>query len=241
MPEDPGAAGEIVTWGYEVVRSHPHDPAAFTQGLTFHAAHLYEGTGRYGASSVRRVALDTGEVLERTDLPAAFFGEGIAIAGERLYQLTWMERAGFVYDLETLAPLARFEQVTDGWGLTWDGTHLIQSDGSQRLWFLDPESFAPVRSVDVTEAGRPVEQINELEYVDGEIWANVWRSEQLLRIDPRDGRLIGRVNLEGLRSSVEVRDPEAVLNGIAHDPDTGRLWVTGKLWPRLFEIRVRRH
>lgn len=232
-------ADQPPVWGHEVVRVHPHDPDAFTQGLTFHDGYLYEGTGRRGASSLRRIRLPDGRVEERVDLPPTFFGEGVAVVGSRIVQLTWTARVGFVYDLESMAPIARFEQIADGWGLAWDGRALIQSDGSHRLYLLDPEDFALVRTVEVRDRGRPVRQLNELEYVDGELWANVWHSERIARIDPRSGELLGWIDLSGLVEGVQVSDPEAVLNGIAYDPAAGRLWVTGKLWPQLFEIRVR--
>lgn len=224
---------------YEIVRVYPHDPGAFTQGLTFADGFLYEGTGRRGQSTLRKVRLETGEVLQSVDLPAALFGEGITLLGDRIYQLTWTSGVGLVYDRETFRPLGQFRQLTEGWGLTDDGEHLVLSDGSPRLYFLDPEDMSPVRTVEVREEGRLRDQINELEYVDGEVWANVWHSDEVLRISPRDGTVLGKIDFGGLLDPSERRDPEAVLNGIAHDPDSGRLFVTGKLWPKLFEVRVR--
>lgn len=222
--------------GYEVVRTLPHDPAAFTQGLVFHDGHLYEGTGRRGQSSVRKIDLTSGRVVQRGELPPSLFGEGITILDGQIFQLTWLSGIGLVWDLATLRPLRQFRQVSEGWGLTHDGTHLIQSDGSSRLYFLDPETLELVRDVEVREQGRPVTQINELEYIDGQVFANVWHSEDILRIDPRSGEVRGRIDMSGLLAT-PLSDPEAVLNGIAYDPATGRAWVTGKLWPRLFEIR----
>jgi glutamine cyclotransferase len=230
-------AQEEILQTYEVVRTHDHDAAAFTQGLTFLNGHLYEGTGRRGVSSVRRVAIDTGEVLQQTAISPVLFGEGIAIHDDRLYQLTWTSGVGFVYELETFEVVQQFRQFTQGWGLTSDGEYLIQSDGSRTLYFVDPETMQPARTVDVHDANGFIDQINELEYIDGEIYANVWHSWEILRISPRDGRVIGRVDLTGIFDADALPDPESVLNGIAYDPATGRIWVTGKLWPKLFEVR----
>ncbi len=225
------------TQTYEVVRSYPHDPAAFTQGLVFHSGHLYEGTGRRGESSLRKVELETGRVLESVDLPPMFFGEGIAILGQRVYQLTWQSGIGFVYDLESFTVVAQFQQFTVGWGLTHDGEQLILSDGSSRIYFLDPGTMAMVRQIEVRDQGRPVDQINELEYIDGEIYANVWHSDDILRISPRTGEVLARIDMSGIIDADLIRDPGAVLNGIAYDAASGRTFVTGKLWPRLFEVR----
>lgn len=238
-PAEGRRAGSLPVYGYEVVRVHPHDPRAFTQGLAFHDGFLYEGTGRRGESTLRKVRVETGEVVQSVDLPAALFGEGITLFGDRVYQLTWMSGVGFVYDRDSFRLLGQFPQFTEGWGLTDDGEQLILSDGSPRLYFLDPETLAPVRTIEVRDKGRAVEQINELEYIDGEVWANVWHSDHVLRISPQDGAVLGRVDFAGLLDAAERRDPEAVLNGIAHDAQTGRLFVTGKLWPKLFEVRVR--
>ncbi len=230
-----GRAPRIQT--YEVVRSYPHDPEAFTQGLVFHRGHLYEGTGRRGESSLRKVELETGRVLESADLPPMFFGEGIAILGQRVYQLTWQSGTGFVYDLESFTVVAQFRQFTEGWGLTHDGKQLILSDGSSRIYFLDPGSVAPVRQIEVRDQGRPVDLINELEYIDGEIYANVWHSNDILRISPRTGEVLARIDMSGIIDAELIGDPEAVLNGIAYDAASRRTFVTGKLWPRLFEVR----
>lgn len=224
---------------WELVRSFPHDVEAFTQGLVYHGGFLWEGTGRRGASSVRQVRPESGEIVRRVDLPGSFFGEGITIFGEQIYQLTWVSGIGFVYDLESLQVVRQFRQFTEGWGLTHDGTHLIMSDGSATLYFLDPGTMAPVREIHVLDEGRTIDQINELEFIDGEIFANVWHRDEILRISPESGQVVGRLDLSGLLPAAErPRDPEGVLNGIAHDPDTGRIFVTGKLWPRIFEIRL---
>ncbi len=231
------AAGGTRRQTYEVVRTYPHDPGAFTQGLVFHNGYLYEGTGRRGESSLRKVELESGRVVESVDLAPMFFGEGIVIFGQRIYQLTWQSGTGFVYDLESLTVLGQFRQFTQGWGLTHDGVQLILSDGSAQIYFLDPETVAPVRQIEVRDQGRPIDQINELEYIDGEIYANVWHSDDILRISPRTGEVLGRIDMSGIIDDALVRDPEAVLNGIAYDAASGRTFVTGKLWPRLFEVR----
>jgi glutamine cyclotransferase len=235
------AGQEEVLETFEVVREHPHDAAAFTQGLTYHDGYLYEGTGRRGQSSLRRVDIETGRVVQQADLSPVLFGEGITLHDGRLFQLTWTSGVGFVYDLETFEVADQFRQFTQGWGLTSDGESLIQSDGTVNLYFVDPETMQPSRSIQVHDANGFIDRINELEYIDGDIYANVWHSWEILRISPRDGRVIGRVDLSGIFDADSLPDPESVLNGIAYDPDTGRIWVTGKLWPKLFEVRfVRR-
>lgn len=231
------AEGGVPVESYEVVRSFPHDPAAFTQGLVFHDGYLYEGTGRRGESSLRKVELQSGRVVESVDLPPMFFGEGITILGQRVYQLTWQSGRGFIYDLESFGVVRQFRQSGEGWGLTHDGTQLILSDGSSQLYFLDPETVAPVRQIEVRDQGRPVDQINELEYIGGQIYANVWHSDDILRISPRTGEVLARIDMSGIIDAELIRDPEAVLNGIAYDAASGRTFVTGKLWPRLFEVR----
>ena len=236
-PRDQG----VIEESFEVVREFPHDPGAFTQGLVFHGGHLYEGTGRRGQSTLRKVEIETGNVLERVTLNPMQFGEGIAIHDGRIYQLTWTSGIGYVYDLDTLAVQRQFRQFTQGWGLTTDGRELILSDGSAKLYFVDPETMQPTRNIEVRDENGPVPQLNELEYIDGEIYANVWHSWDILRISPRDGRVIGRIDMRGIFDTATLSDGEAVLNGIAYDPATGRVFVTGKLWPTLFEVRfVRR-
>ncbi|HEX8692569.1 MAG TPA: glutaminyl-peptide cyclotransferase [Longimicrobium sp.] len=222
----------------EQVRSYPHDPAAFTQGLVFHDGQLYESTGRYGESSLRRVRLETGEVLEKVAVPERHFAEGLALLGGRLYQLTWQDGMGFIYDVGTLRQQGTFPYEGEGWGLTTDGTSLILSDGSNVLRFLDPATAAVTRTVEVTDGGQPVHQLNELEWVRGEVWANVWHDRRVARIDPETGRVKAWLDLSGLVPTPQPTDNEAVLNGIAYDPAADRLFVTGKLWPTLFEIRA---
>jgi glutamine cyclotransferase len=225
-----------------VVRSYPHDTSAFTEGLFVRDGELYEGTGdpdSTGASDDRRVELATGVVRQRRALPAPYFGEGIAAVGAVLYQLTWKHGKAFTYDARTLAPRAQtFSYPGEGWGLTTDGASLVMSDGSARIRFLDPKTFAVRRTIDVHDGASPVSQLNELEWVRGDILANVWQSEQIVRIDPRDGAVKAWIDLTGILPASERTGHEDVLNGIAYDSSAGRLFVTGKRWPRLFEIRV---
>ncbi len=236
-PVRSGAAG-IPIYGYEIVAAYPHDPNAFTQGLQIIDGELFEGTGLYGKSSLRRVELETGEVLQQIDLAADLFGEGIAVVGERIYQLTWQEQRGFIYDRETFERTDEFRYETEGWGLTFDGEHLVMSDGTNRLFWRDPVTLAVERQVDVVQSDVPVSLLNELEYVDGEIYANVWQSDWIVRIDPETGQVVGWVDLTGLLDGIDLAQPVDVLNGIAYDAENERLFVTGKLWPRLFEIRL---
>ena len=226
-----------------VVASYPHDPQAFTQGLVVHDGVLFESTGQEGRSGVRQVDLETGRVLRRADVPAPLFGEGIAALGDRIYFLTWKSERGFVYDASTLAPVDSFTYQGEGWGLATDGTKLYMSDGTSSIRVVDPDGFATERSIRVTEAGQPVHYLNELEWVDGELWANVWMTELVARIDPATGNVVGWIDLTGLLTPDERRAPTGqalvdVTNGIAHDPATGRLLVTGKLWPRIFAVEV---
>lgn len=220
-----------------VVKTYPHDPSAFTQGLTLDDGWLYEGTGGYGRSSIRRIDLDSGQVAQLATLDRAYFGEGIAILDERLYQLTWQQGTVFVYDVKSFHPLARFRYAGEGWGLTTDGELLIVSDGSNELRYFEPADFTVVRTVAVTDGGTPVVRLNELEYINGEIWANVWGEERIARIDPRSGKVLAWLDLSGLHPR-DRRGMDDVLNGIAYDAAANRVFVTGKHWPRLFELRV---
>ena len=219
------------------VRSYPHDPTAFTQGLAWHAGNLYESTGRYGQSTLRRVNLQTGEVLQRVALPSQYFAEGVAVVGDSVFQLTWREGVMFIYDRPNLQRVGELEYNGEAWGLTSDGNSLIVSDGSNYLTFMDARSYEPQRTLPVTDGGQAVNQLNELEWVRGEIWANVWHTNHIVRIDPATGRVKGRLDLTDLVPR-EITSEEAVLNGIAYDPEANRLLVTGKLWPRLFEVSV---
>jgi glutaminyl-peptide cyclotransferase len=224
-------------WTVEVEASYPHDPDAFTQGLAFHRGALYEGTGQYGGSSIRRIALPSGEVEQIEPLSAFYFGEGITIFAGKLYQLTWVNQVGFIYDPDTFERIGTFRYAGEGWGLTHDGRHLIMSNGSERISFHDPSTFEVVRAIRVRSEGRPIVRLNELEYVDGEIWANIWYEDRIARIDPRDGEVVGWIDASHVYPARQ-RGREDVLNGIAYDPESGRLIITGKNWPALHEVRV---
>ena len=226
-PQSPLASG-LPTFGYEVVRSYPHDPGAFTQGLQYVDGFLYEGTGLIGRSSIRKVKLETGEVLQKRDVSADYFGEGITVFGNDLIELTWQNHLAFVYDKTTFEPKKRFSYPGEGWGLTADGTNLIMSDGSDELRVLDPLTFAEKRRIKVTAAGTPLRDLNELEYVKGEIFANIWQTDYVARVAPDTGKVTGYVDLRGLLTPVE-RSRTDVLNGIAYDAKQDRLFVTGKL------------
>jgi glutamine cyclotransferase len=234
------AKESVLKYGYDAVHTWPHDRDAFTQGLVFHDGKLLESTGEVGHSSLRRVELETGKVLQKIDVPTPYFAEGITVLKGKIYQLTWQHQRGFIYDLWTFNKIGEFTYSGEGWGLTNDGESLILSDGSNRLRFLDPVTFQLRRSIAVLDQRTAITNLNELEYVHGEIYANVWHQEQIARIDPQTGRVTGWIDLTGLLKPGEVSDEEAVLNGIAYDETTDRLFVTGKLWPKLFEIRLRR-
>jgi glutamine cyclotransferase len=219
----------------KILATHPHDPQAYTQGLLWHAGRLYESTGLYGSSSLREVKPETGEVLRSTPLPAKYFGEGLALVDDRLIQLTWQEGAAFVYGLARFDLRGQLAYTGEGWGLTWDGKRLIMSDGSDRLTFRDPVTFASLGGVNVAADGQPVLDVNELEWVDGVLYANVWQTDRILRIDPASGRVTAEIDAAGLLSDAERASAE-VLNGIAWRPDTRTFFITGKKWPKLFEV-----
>ncbi|WP_420124807.1 glutaminyl-peptide cyclotransferase [Longimicrobium sp.] len=224
------------TVAVQQVRSYPHDSTAFTQGLVWRNGTLYESTGRYGESSLRRVELETGRVLDKVDLAATYFAEGLAALGDTLYQLTWKEGVAFKYDANTMRPAGQVTYTGEAWGLTSDGRRLIVSDGSSYLTFIDPATFQVDTTLRVTNGGQPVDQLNELEWVRGEVWANVWHTQEIVRIDPATGRVKGKLDLTAIIPPVS--DPEGVLNGTAYDEQSNRLLVTGKLWPRLYEISI---
>jgi len=223
---------------YEVVNTYPHDPTAFTEGLVYLDGILYEGTGLYGQSAIHRTDLETGEVLQKQELAAEYFGEGIVVWGDRLIQLTWKSGTGFIYDLESFTQQDSFTYPGEGWGLTHDGQQLIMSDGTDEIRFLDPESLTENGRIQVHDASGPVVQINELEYVNGEIFANIWQTNRIARIDPNSGEVVGWIDLTGLLNPAELTQPVDVLNGIAYDAAQDRLFVTGKFWPILFEIKL---
>jgi glutaminyl-peptide cyclotransferase len=232
------AADHTALYTYRVINSYPHDPKAFTQGLAFDGGFLYEGTGLYGQSTLRKVELTSGKVMRSLRLPERFFGEGVAVLGEQIIQLTWRSKLGFVYGKRDFELQQSFVYPTEGWGLTHDGTRLILSDGTATLHFFDPRNFREIDRIEVFDENGPVQGLNELEYVRGEIFANVWRSDRIARIAPATGRVTGWIDLSGILPEQDRQTPVDVLNGIAYDPVRGRLFVTGKLWPKLFEIEL---
>jgi glutaminyl-peptide cyclotransferase len=231
-------AEDIPAYGYSLVKVWPHDRGAFTEGLVFWEGLLIESTGLNGRSTLRKVDLETGRVLKEVKLPEQFFGEGIAVLGEKIFQLTWQSHRGFIYDLKSMTLERDFPFTGEGWGLTTDGHSLIMTDGTNRIRFLDPVTFQVTRNVEVFAHGEPVKMLNELEYVKGELYANVWQTQFVLRIDPATGAILGVINFVGiLPESDRSRDTD-VMNGIAYDARGDRLFVTGKNWPRLFEVKV---
>ena len=229
------AATEVLS--YRVINTFPHDPMAFTQGLIFDNGVMYEGTGLRGRSTLRRVDLETGVVAAIYELSSHLFGEGITVFGDRIMQLTWQSNIGFVYDKESFEVLDQFSYPTEGWGITHDGEHLIMSDGTADLHFLDPDTFAEVDRITVRDDGDLVTRLNELEYIGGRVYANIWQTDRIARIDPGTGQVIDWIDLTGLLTAEE-RQGTNVLNGIAFDAANNRLFVTGKLWPKLFEIAI---
>jgi glutamine cyclotransferase len=234
----PNKLAATAIYTYQVVNTYPHDRDAFTQGLIFVDGVLYEGTGRYGQSTLRRVELKTGEILQLRRLPPQLFGEGVTIFGDRIIQLTWQNKVGFVYDKNMFELERQFSYPTEGWGITHDGQRLIMSDGTSTLYFWDPSSLAEIGQVQVYDDNGPVIKLNELEYINGEVYANVWQTNRIARINPDTGQVLGWIHLDGLLTAEDLSQPVDVLNGIAYDAEHDRLFVTGKLWPKLFEIRL---
>jgi glutamine cyclotransferase len=225
--------------GFRVIATFPHDPKAFTQGLVFADGAFYESTGLNGESSLRRVEIASGKVLQQITVPEEYFAEGLALVGDELLQLTWQHQRGFVYDRKTFAQKRTFAYKNEGWGIAYDATGgLVMSDGSDTLTFLDPKTFAAARTLRVQDAGRPVPQLNELEWIDGEIWANVWMTDRVARISPVTGDVKAWIDLASLWPSHQRMPPADVLNGIAYDKATRRIFVTGKKWPRVYQIAV---
>jgi len=234
------AQAAIPVYGFVVKNTYPHDPEAFTQGLFFRDGYLYESTGQNGKSSIRKVELKSGKVVQKQDLPPDVFGEGSTAVGNQLIGLTWTSQVGYVFDLKSFKLKQRFEYVGEGWGLANDARHLYMSDGSSFIRILDPKTMKEVRRIQVTAEGTPINQLNELEVVDGELYSNIWGTDVIARIDKDSGKVIGWINLTGLlpKDQRGTSSPDAVLNGIAWDGKSQRLFVTGKLWPKLFEIEL---
>jgi len=227
------------SYGFRVVKSYPHDTAAFTQGLEYRDGFLYEGTGLAGRSSLRKVRLDTGQVVQKFDVPQPFFGEGITVFNQQIFQLTYTTQTGFVYDKSSFKLLKSFSYSGEGWGMTNDGKQIYMSDGTAQIRVWDPASLKEIRRITVKDGSGSISNLNELEFVRGEIFANVSHEDRIARISPANGRVLGWIDLAGLLSRAErTSNPEVVLNGIAYDAAGNRLFVTGKLWPRIFEIKL---
>ncbi len=223
---------------YEVVKTYAHDPKAYTQGLVWNGTGFFESTGQYGQSTLRETTLE-GRVLRRVPVDDKIFAEGLAWLGGKLYQLTWTNNKALVYDAKTFKLEGTRSYKTEGWGLATDGKELILSDGSNQLFFLEPSTFKVLRTVSVNNAGSEIRNLNELEWVNGEVWANIWQTDMIARIDPKTGRVIALINLVGLRPENTLSNGDSVLNGIAYDAKTKRIWVTGKNWDKLYEIKVK--
>jgi glutaminyl-peptide cyclotransferase len=230
---------DIPRYTYRIIHSYPHDRQAFTEGLFYLNGTLYESTGLEGQSSLRRVQLESGKILQQYDLPPSYFGEGIVNWKDEIVQLTWQTQVGFVYDLNTFEKKREFHYPGEGWALTQDGHRLIMDDGTAQIRFWNPESLAEIGRITVTDHGEPVSSLNELEWVEGEIYANIWGTSRIARINPQSGKVVGWIDLSGLeQSSGADAGSDSVLNGIAYDAQSHRLFVTGKRWPKLFEIRL---
>lgn len=232
------AADGATVYGYKVVATYPHSTGSYTQGLFWHDGRLYEGTGGYGQSALMTVDLETGKAGGRVDIPSKFFGEGIALLGDKIYQLTWMEGLAFVYDAATFAKTGEIGYRGEGWGLTSDGEKLYMSDGSDKIYTVDPVDFRRTSTINIRQGNHAVDRLNELEWIDGEIWANVYMTDRIVRIDPATGTVTGVVELTDLLPFADRAPDTDVLNGIAYDPTAGRIFVTGKNWPKLFEIEL---
>ena len=230
--------GQAPEFTYEVVHVYPHDRRAFTQGLEYRDGFLYEGTGLKGQSTLRKVKLETGQVVQKINLPTQYFGEGITVMDNRIVELTYQTQTGFVYDRATFRLLRNFTYPGEGWGLTNDGKTMFMSDGTPQIRFWDPQTLAERKRITVHDGNRQIEYLNELEYIRGEIYANIWQAERIVRFSPTDGHVIAWIDLTGILKAEDRTEPVDVLNGIAYDAARDRLFVTGKLWPKLFEIKV---
>lgn len=228
----------VPEYTFKVVREFPHDPTAFTQGLIYHSGFLYEGTGLNGRSSLRKVQLETGKVIQRVNLDSQFFGEGITLFKNEIVQLTWQSQVGFIYNLSDFRFLRQFSYPGEGWGLTTHGNEIFMSDGTAEIRVLDGETLKEKRRLKVHDGNTAINELNELEFVEGEIFANIWQTDRIARISPQSGKVVGWIDLTGLLSPIYRREEGAVLNGIAYDAAHKRLFVTGKLWPRIFEIQL---
>jgi glutamine cyclotransferase len=238
--QTPVAPVRVTNYQFEIVNTYPHDSNAFTQGLVYHQGMLYESTGLQGQSSLRRVELETGRVLRKVDLPFQYFGEGLVLFNNKFIQITWQNGVAFQYDFNSFEQLNTFRYTGEGWGITHDGKQLIMSDGTPVLRFLDPETFQEKSRVTVTDRGRPVRNLNELEYVKGEVWANIWYEDRIARIHPQTGQVLAWLDGSKLLLPTDINSGNsgAVLNGIAYDAERNRIFITGKLWPKLFEMRL---
>jgi glutaminyl-peptide cyclotransferase len=231
---------KVPIYTFEVINAWPHDTGAFTQGLEIHRGSFYESTGRNGVSSLRQVELETGRVLRKVEVPHEYFAEGLTIFQGKIYQLTWQSHKGFIYDLASFQPLGEFTYEGEGWGLTHDDRSLIMSDGTNLIRFLDPVNYKTERAIKVYDGDRPLTKLNELEYIHGEIYANIWETDWIVRLDPQTGKILGWIDLKDLLSRADRSAQTDVLNGIAYDGASDRLFVTGKLWPKLFQIRLKK-
>lgn len=234
----PYGSKPVPVYTYRIINTYAHDPDAFTEGLAFENGILYEGTGEYGNSSIRKVDLETGAVLQSYRLPSSYFGEGITVYKDTIIQLTWESHTGFIYDKNSFELLREFSYPTEGWGITYDGESIIMSDGTSILHFLDPVTLKTTGYIEVHDNNVPIDNINELEYINGRLYVNIWHTERIAIIDPRDGSVTGWIDLTGLLDSRGYNSPAYVLNGIAYDAQADRLFVTGKFWPLLFEIKL---
>ena len=234
------AADPPVVYTYKIINEYPHDPKAFTQGFEYFNGFFYESTGERGSSSLRKVELETGKVLQKIDLDKKYFAEGMTIYNNSIYQLTWQNNVGFVYSLDNfkLENTFNYEQSKEGWGLTNNGSKLIKTDGTERMWFINPETFKEESYIETYTNKRKAEKLNELEYVNGKIYANIWQQNSILVVNPKNGAIEGIANLKGLQEKAGQKGDANVLNGIAYDKKNDRLFVTGKRWPKVFEIEL---